>query len=99
MDMWLNFGKSTILAHLTNEIFSSQKQPINLKFYAMIDWVHSRYIKNLRNTQKAFCIHGSANENSNCFMHNEMVDFPKFGHICNGPVNRGTWVHKLAQFY
>ena len=25
------------LAHLTHEIFSSQKQPINLKFYAMID--------------------------------------------------------------
>ena len=43
--MWPNFGKSTILAHLTHEIFSSQKQPINLKFYAMADWVHSRCIK------------------------------------------------------
>ena len=64
--MWPNFGKSTILAHFTHEIFSSQKQPINLKFYAMVDWVHSRYInykENLRNTQKAFCVHSSTKLN------------------------------------
>ena len=44
-NLWPNFGKSTILANLTHKIFSSQKQPLNLKFYAMVGWIHSRYIK------------------------------------------------------
>ena len=43
--LWPNFGKSIILAHLTHKIFISQKQPLNLKFYAMEGWIHSKYIK------------------------------------------------------
>ena len=34
------------------------------------------YKEYLRNTQKAFYVHGST-----MLMHDEMVDFPKFGHI------------------
>ena len=30
-----------ILVHLTHKIFSSQKQPLNLKFYAIVVWIHS----------------------------------------------------------
>ena len=39
------------------------------------------YKEDLRNTQKAFYVHGSTNKNSNCFIRDEMIDFPKFGHI------------------
>ena len=45
VNIWPNFGKSTILARLTHKIFSSQKQPLTLIFYAMVGWIHSRYIK------------------------------------------------------
>jgi len=83
--LWPNFGKSTILAHLTRKIFSSQKQPLNLKFYAMVGWIHSRYLKegSQKYTKSILCSwqYQVKHKNSNCFMHDEMVDFPKFGHI------------------
>ena len=53
----------------------------------MIDWVHSRYIKLWGKSQKysksILCSwqYQVIHENSNCFMRDEMVDFPKFGHI------------------
>jgi len=82
--MWPNFGKSIILVHLTH---SSQKQPLNLKFYAMVGWMHSRYIKLQGGSQKysksILCSwqYQVKHKNSNCFVWDEMVDFPKFGHI------------------
>ena len=86
--MCLNFGKSTILAHLTYKIFSSEKQPLNLKFYAIMVWIHSGYIKLQGVSQKysksILCSwqYQVEHKHSNCFMHDEMVDFPKFGHKC-----------------
>ena len=44
-NMWPNFGKSTIWANLTHEIFSSKKQQLNSKFHLMMDSIYYRYIK------------------------------------------------------